>query len=41
MEPEIDMAFTSTETHTNIILNQRFSRADFIPSFTTGAIFDN
>ena len=26
-------AFTATETHTNIGLNQRFSRSDFVPSF--------
>lgn len=26
-------AFTFTETHTNIVLNQKFSRADFIPTF--------
>jgi hypothetical protein len=25
--------FTLTETHTNIVLNRKFSRADFIPSF--------
>jgi hypothetical protein len=25
--------FTATETHTNIVLNQRFSRSDFVPSF--------
>ena len=25
--------YTSTETHTNIVLNQPFSRSDFIPSF--------
>ena len=25
--------FTSTETHTNIILNQPFSQSDFVPSF--------
>jgi hypothetical protein len=25
--------FTWTETHTNIILNKRFSRSDFVPSF--------
>jgi hypothetical protein len=25
--------FISTETHTNIILNQQFSRSDFVPSF--------
>jgi hypothetical protein len=25
--------FTSIETHTNIVLNQQFSRADFVPSF--------
>ena len=25
--------FTSTETHTNIVLNRKFSRSDFIPSF--------
>ncbi len=26
-------AFTSTETHTNIVLNREFSRADFVPTF--------
>jgi hypothetical protein len=26
-------AFTATETHTNIVLNRKFSRSDFIPSF--------
>jgi hypothetical protein len=25
--------FTALETHTNIVLNQRFSRSDFVPSF--------
>jgi hypothetical protein len=25
--------FTSIETHTNIVLNQQFSRSDFVPSF--------
>ena len=25
--------FTFTETHTNIVLNQQFSRSDFVPSF--------
>jgi len=25
--------FTATETHTNIVLNQKFSRSDFVPSF--------
>jgi hypothetical protein len=27
-------AFSATETHTNIVLNQRYSRSDFVPSFT-------
>ena len=31
MNPEIH-SFTSTETHTNIVLNPRFLRSDFIPS---------
>ncbi len=26
-------AFASVETHTNIVLNQQYSRADFVPSF--------
>jgi hypothetical protein len=26
-------AFTATETHTNMVLNRRFSRPDFVPSF--------
>jgi hypothetical protein len=26
-------AFDATETHTNIVLNRRYSRADFVPSF--------
>jgi hypothetical protein len=26
-------AFTATETHTNIFLNRRFTRSDFVPSF--------
>ncbi len=29
------LAFTVTETHTNIVLNQAFSRADFVPAFQT------
>jgi hypothetical protein len=36
MGPELFPAmhgFTLTETHTNIVLNRKFSRADFIPSF--------
>ena len=36
MGPELIPAlhgFTSTETHINIVLNRRFSRSDFIPSF--------
>jgi hypothetical protein len=36
MDPELIPAlhgFTSTETHINIVLNRKFSRSDFIPSF--------
>ena len=36
MGPELIPAlhgFTSTETHINIVLNRKFSRSDFIPSF--------
>ncbi len=33
--------FTSTETHTNIVLNQQFSRSDFIPSIPLFDVSDD
>ncbi len=34
-------AFTATETHTNIVLNRKFSRSDFIPTFPLFQSADN
>jgi hypothetical protein len=35
------LASTSTETHTNIVVNKRFSRADFLPSFPSYSNLDD
>jgi outer membrane lipoprotein-sorting protein len=43
-DPEIVPAlggFTSTETHTNIIVNTQFTQTDFVPSFPTSSPVDS
>ena len=36
-----NLAFTSIETHTNIVLNKKFVPSDFVPSFPTFSSFDS